>query len=455
MKLAIANKVRLFFNDMVAALKAIPLTLFLGCSIPVCAQTRLNGSGMDDDQPFITWAKQHALTLQHSDSATGYADLIPMKKIVAKARVVELGEPAHGFHEPLAFRNRLFRFLAENCGFTTIVLEAGLAESRLAADFIRSGKGSAEEAAANMTIGKPSVENIALLKWMRNYNANPSHKTKLKIYGMDIQIRGLPGDTTPAHEALDQALNYLRRTDPPFFEKIGTVLKPYLNRLSVANYPLLTAQEHDRLSAALDDLIAAFVSQRINFIAKSSAAEYEWAYHNAIVARQTDRMVRVMPPDQPGKIPPEAWLLMNSRDAAMAENVIWILNTQAKEDKIFVFAHNAHVKNAATTGSVWDAFTKPPNATGQYLRSLLGEDLYIIGTSAGASKNTAQPGSLDKALRQVGKARFFLDLKPAAAMPLVSTWLSAVRPMEANTVAFLKLAPGKAFDGIVFIDKTQ
>jgi erythromycin esterase len=223
----------------------------------------------------------------------------------------------------------------------------------------------------------------------------------------------------------------------------------------VANYPLLTAQEHDRLSAGLDDLIAAFVSQRINFLAKSSAAEYEWAYRNAVVARQTDRMIRVMPPDQPGKIPPEAWLLMSTRDAAMAENVMWILTQQAKEDKIFVFAHNAHVKDAVTAGSVWDAFTQPPHATGQYLRSFLGKDLYIIGSSVGASKSNAQPGSLDKTLWQIGKTRFFLDLKPATAMLQVNTWLSTVRPMEANTVAYLKLAPGKAFDGIVFMNKTQ
>jgi erythromycin esterase len=300
-----------------------------------------------------------------------------------------------------------------------------------------------------------SPENIQLLEWMREYNQDSAHKIKLKIYGMDIQIKGLPGDTTPAHEALDQALDYLQRIDPPLFARVSNVLKSYLPRLSVGKYPLLSQEEHDQLSAGLDDLIAIFVSQRIDFLSKSSAADYEWAYRSAIVARQTDRMVRVMPPEEPGKIPAEAWQPMNMRDAAMAENVLWVLNNLPKGEKILVFAHNAHVKNAATTGSVWDAFARPPHAIGQYLRSRLGSDLYILGASVGASKAAARPGSFDVALSRIGRPRFFLDLRPAVANPQVDTWLSAVRPMEANTVHFLNLAPGKAFDGIVYFDKTR
>lgn len=436
-------------------LTLIAVAVLLGSASSVSAQSRPGLSQTTTDQAFISWAKQHVNSLQHSDSAAGYADLMPLKKAIGKARVVSLGEPAHGFHEPLGFRNRLFKYLAQNCGFTTIVLEAGLAESQPATEFASSGKGSAEEAAASMTIGTASHENIELLKWIRTYNTDPAHKTKLKIYGMDIQVKGLPGDTTPAHAALDQVMHYLRQVDTAFSDKISKILDLYLPRLSVVNYPMLNTTGHDQLSAVLDDLISIFVSQRIDFISKSSEKKYEWAFRNAIVARQTDRMMRVMPPDQPGKIPAEAWHAMNVRDAAMAENVMWILNSQPKDEKVFVFAHNAHIKDAATKGSVWDAFAKPPNAAGQYLRSFLGQDLYIIGASVGASVKTAQPGSFDAALRQVGKSRFFLDLRSSNANAKINTWLSIERPIEANTRNFFSLQPGKAFDGIVFFDKTQ
>jgi erythromycin esterase len=403
--------------------------------------------------PFINWAKDHALSLQNSDSATGNADLLPFKEMIGNARVVALGEPAHGFHEPLAFRNRLFRFLAENCGFTSFVLEGGLAESRLAADFVAGGHGTAKEAAGKLSIAGPSKENMELLEWMRKYNADPSNRRKLKFYGMDMELIGFPGDTTPSNTSLKEALNYLQKVDVKEETNMREAFAPFINRLSVAKYPGLSLQEQNVFSAALDNLISLFVRERINFIRNSSEESYEWAYRNALVAQQTNRMVKVTPPDQPGKIPPGAWKTVNARDAAMADNVIWILQHRSEGGKVFVFSHNAHVKNDVTVGGFWDAFAQPPNGMGQYLRSMLGNELFIIGSSCAPTVNTAQPGSLDKALVQVGKPRFILDLRPAAHNPPVASWLSMKRPMEANTVSHFLLHVSQAFDAVLFIDK--
>lgn len=418
------------------------------------AQAMLSKSDTaSDSQLFVGWAKDHVQPLQNSDNATGTTDLQPLKKMINKARIVALGEPAHGLHETVAFRNRLFRFLVENCGFTTIVLEAGLAETRLAADFVAGNGGTAEAAVRKQTIGNPAPETIALLEWMRTYNSNPAHKVKLQIYGMDMQLIGFPGDTTPSHAALDQALAYLSHVDSPSGREMAIAFSPYLNRLSVAKYPLLSRQEHDKLSALLDDLIALFERQRIKFIDGSSKEAYDWGYRNAIVARQTDRMARVMPPDQPGKIPPEAWRAMNTRDAAMADNVAWILNNQSDGGKVLVYAHNAHVKNAPTAGGVWDAFAQPPNSTGQYLRSMFSDDLFIIGTSCNPSAKTAQPGSLDLALLNIGKPRFLLNLRGASDNVQAAKWLASRRPMEANTVSYITLSASTAFDAVVLLNK--
>lgn len=166
-------------------------------------------------------------------------------------------------------------------------------------------------------------------------------------------------------------------------------------------------------------------------------------------------MVRVSPPDQPGQIPPEAWMTVSVRDAAMAENVMWILNNEAEGGKVLVFAHNAHVKNTETVGSVWNAFAQPPNSTGQYLRSILDSNLVIIGSSSSPSTTTAQPGSLDNALSQVGKPRFILDIRKAVKDRAVESWLVEKHPMEANSVSYLILQPNTAFDVLLFINKMQ
>ncbi len=146
-----------------------------------------------DNSAFVHWAQTHASPLQASDKAIDDKDLYPVKEMIGNARVVALGEPAHGYREPLAFRNRLFKFLVTHCGFTAIAIEGDLAQSRLAADYIAGRAGTARAAAAALSIGEPAAENIELLNWMRQYNADGTHPIKLRFYGMDIQMIGFPG----------------------------------------------------------------------------------------------------------------------------------------------------------------------------------------------------------------------------------------------------------------------
>jgi erythromycin esterase len=405
------------------------------------------------NKPFVAWAKQHAFALQDADKAIGYNDLQPLKNIIGNARIVGLGEPSHGMHEPQAFRNRLFKYLVEQCGFTTIVFEAGLAETEEATRFVANGSGSPQSGAKKMTIGNASPENIELMQWMRQYNANPLHKNKVKFYGMDLQLIGYPGDTTSRHAAIDIVITYLRKVDPQSAIKITSTLSPYLSRLSVAKYPSLSPQEHDQLSAILDNMIALIERQQIHFIANSSKDEYNWAHRVAIVARQTDRLARVTPPNLTGDFPPETWVAVNTRDAAMADNVMWILNNRAN-GKVMVYSHNAHVTNAPLAGSIWDTFAKAPNPLGQYLRSALGKDYFIIGTSFAPLAATAKPGSVDMALLQVGKPRFIVNLQAASVNPQIKAWLTVKRPMEANVHFYFNMPIGTAFDALLFMDKS-
>ncbi len=94
------------------------------------------------------------------------------------------------------------------------------------------------------------------------------------------------------------------------------------------------------------------------------------------------------------------------------------------------------MKNAPTTGGVWDAFALPPNSAGQYLRSILGTDLFIIGSSIAPERTTLAANSLDKALLQVNRPRYILDLRAASRFTEVAQWLSLTRPMQANKVSF-------------------
>lgn len=98
------------------------------------------------DSGFFRWARAHAHPLPASDTLSDDA-LAPFAAIVGRARVVAFGEPTHDTHEPLAFRNRLFRYLVERLGFTIIVLESGLTESYRVHQYVNGGDGDLADVA--------------------------------------------------------------------------------------------------------------------------------------------------------------------------------------------------------------------------------------------------------------------------------------------------------------------
>lgn len=96
-------------------------------------------------------------------------------------------------------------------------------------------------------------------------------------------------------------------------------------------------------------MIALLERERLAFVAATSEADYDWAHRTAVVARQAARVFRAWPTGvSTGEIPPAAWQAAGARDAAMADNVRWVLDQEGSRGRVLVFAHNAHVKNAAT-----------------------------------------------------------------------------------------------------------
>jgi erythromycin esterase len=403
---------------------------------------------------FDRWAKAHAVPVQTVELGGSIAGLRRLKPIIGSARVAALGEPAHGAHEPLAFRNRLFRYLVEELGFTAIAIESGLPESRLLFDFVADGKGDLGQLLrSSFTCGAPSRENEELLRWMREYNADTAHTRKIRYYAIDV---GRCGQGTPL--ATENALTYLTRVDSASGQRLRAVFQPFLDRLSGANTPSLSQAESDGLSAAIEDLLALLERERPAFIAASSETDYHWAHRNAMTARQAHRQYRVRPTEPPGGgFPRSAWRASSQRGAALADNVRWVLEREGPAGRVLVFAHNAHIKNARTEGGIWSNFEQPPTVMGQHLRSALGADLVIIGTSsaqngAGLPAAPLEPDSLDAALARVGLSRFILDLRASRADRAVAAWLAERRALRANFTTSLTLSPSTAFDALLFIE---
>jgi erythromycin esterase len=85
---------------------------------------------------FITWARGHAQPITIAERPGKPEGLAPLRAIVADARVVALGEPLHGFHEPLVLRNQVVQQLVTELGFTAVALETALSPSKRLHDFV-------------------------------------------------------------------------------------------------------------------------------------------------------------------------------------------------------------------------------------------------------------------------------------------------------------------------------
>jgi erythromycin esterase len=404
---------------------------------------------------FVKWAAAQAIPLRTVEADGDASDLPPLKAIVGPARVVALGEPTHGAHEPLAFRNRLIRFLVEQMGFTAVALETGFTESGLIERFIAGGPGDPGRVVRDgMTWGFGQYpENEELIRWLREYNANAAHPRKIHFYGIDLS--GGNGSGFPdARRSVDAVLELLARADPDEVRGMRQRLDPLLDRFSSKGYADLSPVERGRLLAGLAELDVAVERNRSALIRLSSAEEYQRAVHNLVVARQLNHRFEISPPGT--EIPPDEVRGYSARDSAMANNVRWALESEGAHGRLFVFAHNVHVMNSPVEGGIWSALQPPPSALGKLLRAALGRDLVIVGASAGTASGglppmEADPASLDAILARVAIPRFVVDLRPARDEPPVLALLSMRRPLHANLKTHFTMTPATAFDALFYV----
>lgn len=409
------------------------------------------------DQTAIQWVASHAVPVRTVEISDDDADLLPIKSAIGASRVVALGEATHGTHQPLAFRNRLFRFLVERMGFTGIALESGFSESINARAFIERGVGNAETAARTGFPGLAGyAETIELVQWMRNHNAIASSAghAGVRLYGIDIPAGGRLGG---ARVALDAALAFLSSADREAAKAIQDSLGDDIPAAADGGLGSLSPEAQMKYEAVLENLERAVHGRRRALVALSSAADYRWAVQNLEVARQLARCLQLTPPKSADI---GAWMAAETcRDAAMADNVQWALKNEGVKGRVLVFAHTGHVLNSKDDGRRWANVASPERAPlmGFHLRRMFGDDLYIIAMSAATTSGgfrAAKPvedDSMEKVLAAGGLPMMFLDIRSARQDAEMHAWLSETRSIGATVDAHTLITPAIAADAFFFV----
>lgn len=388
----------------------------------------------------ITWLEANATKLSSIDfDEDDFRDLESLRKAIGNSRIVMLGEMSHGDGTAFRAKARMVRFLHETMGFDVLAFESGLYDMHKVWEMIDDG-GSARRAARRGLHGV----------WSRSRQVQPlldyvgkraDSRRPLELAGFDWQLAG-----SASHDhMMDDLASFLADN------KIDYKLIPHWRRFRHL-MDRITEKSNDgswkpsaddqKLMLATYDMLAEQLAT-----AESDKADF-WRQ----VIKSTKAMLEVLFRTADVKNPkPEE---LNARDAAMADNLVWLARHAYPQRKIIVWAASYH--NARNYKA--DA-QSPLVPMGEHVWKEFGEQVYSVAFTAfdgytgwAGQRATELPAAPRDSLEELWNAtshrRAFLDLRK---LPDGGDWLKAPFAARALVGETAVADWSKMFDGLVFL----
>lgn len=384
------------------------------------------------------------------------SDLALVSRIVGNARLVGLGESTHGTHEFFVAKHRLLQHFVRELGFDVFAIEANQLAVETLNAFVSGGAGTAREAMQVLFRVWNTEEMLALVEWMRAYNAGHPRRP-VRFIGYDMQDHRTPVDSLRA---------FVRRTEPQWEGRVRTLTEPYRVQPSFVMPNAPDSARGAWLSGA-DSLWLEVTGRHASWLAgartRDDTVAVEWAVHSADLVRQAARLNRSLnSPD---------------RDSLMAANLDWAMRTLYPTSRAVVWAHDVHVSHGGDQERSFNAGAQ----MGAHLKHTFGYDYRAFSflTRAGTYRATrslsdhtmmdveafpAPEGSVEALLatlpRPHGSAGVVVDLR-FSARDRRGGWLWQPRPIRhigyaAYDYGFeVRAVLPLDFDGVVFVDVTR
>ncbi|EPY06883.1 erythromycin esterase [Paenibacillus alvei TS-15] len=291
--------------------------------------------------------------LKTIDPTQSFADLKPLKKMIGDAHYVGLGEETHGSSELFTMKFRLVKYLVTEMGFTNFGMEEDWGNGLKLNEYIHTGKGDPKQF---LKLLYPTDEIVAMVEWMKDYNANPKNKKKIQFIGLDL--KSLDKDV------YDTVINYVKKHHP---DMLSEVVQNYKDMPAVTvtlqEYMKLTHEEKARFQANAERVVQLLEKVAVKDKKKANSNELKWVKGTAKAIKHYTTMM--IPEDYPS--------LVTLHDQYLADLAIWAKETLG--GKTMVWGHNIHVAKGVIDKEWY------PKPAGEFLKERVGDQYVVIGTS--------------------------------------------------------------------------
>ncbi len=402
---------------------------------------------VDAPAAVVDWVKSNAVPLATAEAGRGVDDLDGFAPAIGKARIVAVGEATHGTREFSQLKHRMLEYLVMRHGFSVFAIESQYGEVTTLNDYVVDGKGDMDAALASIFGIWKTEEVRAMIEWMRTWNADPAHTTKLRVYGVDVQ------ESARTYAA---ALAYLQRVDPDEAKRVAALLAPLGADLLDTAYRALPAVQRKGIRDGIAALLVRFDRERVRYAKTSSAREHMLARQHVNVLRQHELLLDP-PPGEAGYV---------TRDKGMAENIAWIVETAEPGARVVFWAHNGHISRTGYDGwtSVGERTAKRYGRAYLSIGFLWNQGGFRASSPDGKRLHTVGPeskGGLGATLARAAIPLFALDLR-RAPKGVVRAWFDAphfTRDIGATYTTDINMEGvfylSRQFDAVLFVDTTS
>lgn len=328
--------------------------LVTGCVEVGNAQTvAIENSGQSIQKNIVKSIQSQANPLKTIEPSKPFEDLKPLKKMIGNAQYVGLGENTHGSSEIFTIKFRLVKYLVTEMGFTNFALEEDWGNGLKLNEYIQTGKGNPREF---LKLLYPTDEIIAMIEWMKDYNADPSNKKKIQFIGLDLK--------TLDQSSFNKVIDYVRVHRPDLLTEVEENYKELSSFTgSIQEYMKLTPELKEKFKANAERVARLLNDENEQANAEIIPSEYIWAKATASAIEKFTTML--LPNDYPS--------IIKLHEQYLADHAMWAQETFG--GKTMVWAHNIHIAKGIIDKKLY------PYVAGQFLKERLDNNYVTIGST--------------------------------------------------------------------------